>query len=62
MKDSETIKDIVPFFFSFGEDKVFSCYFLFSLASNEKKRTKNTVVTFSVSFTLIARVWAPYAP
>jgi hypothetical protein len=40
MKDSETIKDIVPFFFSFGEDKVFSCYFLFSLASNGKKGRK----------------------
>jgi glycopeptide antibiotics resistance protein len=59
MKDSETIKDIVPFFFSFGEDKVFLVIFSFLLRRTEKKRTKNTVVTFSVSFTLIARVWAP---
>ena len=35
MKDGKTIKDIVPFFFSFGQDKVFC--FLFSIAEQKRE-------------------------
>jgi hypothetical protein len=38
MKDGKTIKEIVPFFFSFGQDKVFC--FLFSIAE-QKREEKN---------------------